>query len=583
MYYFPRRSYPLFTGCLLIFSLSIGLAQTQDNRNSIENYFQKVRKVYSSEKALATTAYVSEFWRLPGNPGFDSSIYRVEQILKKAGFQKQQQEGSTILSYRLEKRPMRRPAWEPIHASLKIAGQTENLLDFSSNRNMITINSFPTPKEGVEAEVVYIKGCDPTIFDTLSVKGKIVFAECRAYHLFQAAVAKAGAIGVLSYRIPKYNQPERHPNSIPFTSIPFNSKLKSWGINLSYHAKERIVQELKRGPLKVKVKVETKFHSAPELTLVAEVRGTTKPDERFVFSAHVQEPGANDNASGVGVLAEMARVTAKLTKEGKIAPGRTITFLWGDEIRATRRFIKEDKKRAKGIRWGISLDMVGEDTEKTGGTFLIEKMPDPSAIWTRGEDKHTEWGATKVTKADLNPHFFNDFIIHICQEQAKASAWVVNTNPYEGGSDHQPFLDAGKPGLLFWHFTDVFYHTDADRIDKVSPESLYNVGVSALVSALALSSGNEQLSRQLLKVLANSAKERLRKEFILSQSAIKSGNKSTTERDILWTWAIWYVNAIQTLVEIPVEGIGGKLKKEINQVADLIEELALRYMIELGK
>ena len=34
--------------------------------------------------------------------------------------------------------------------------------------------------------------------------------------------------------------------------------------------------------------------------------------------------------------------------------------------------------------------------EKTGGTFLIEKMPDPSAIWTRGNDKHTEWGGRKL-------------------------------------------------------------------------------------------------------------------------------------------------------------------------------------------
>ena len=33
----------------------------------------------------------------------------------------------------------------------------------------------------------------------------------------------------------------------------------------------------------------------------------------------------------------------------------------------------------------MSLDMVGEDVKKTGGSFLIEKMPDPSAIWTRGK------------------------------------------------------------------------------------------------------------------------------------------------------------------------------------------------------
>jgi len=80
----------------------------------------------------------------------------------------------------------------------------------------------------------------------------------------------------------------------------------------------------------------------------------------------------------------MARLTAQLVTAKQIAPQRTITFLWGDEIISTGRYIRDDSVRAKGIKWGLSLDMVGEDVQKTGGSFLIEKMPDPSAIWTRG-------------------------------------------------------------------------------------------------------------------------------------------------------------------------------------------------------
>ena len=44
----------------------------------------------------------------------------------------------------------------------------------------------------------------------------------------------------------------------------------------------------------------------------------------------------------------------------------------------------------------FSLDMTGEDTAKTGGTFLIEKQADPSAVWARPSDPHTEWGASEV-------------------------------------------------------------------------------------------------------------------------------------------------------------------------------------------
>ena len=119
--------------------------------------------------------------------------------------------------------------------------------------------------------------------------------------------------------------------------------------------------------------------------------------------------------------------------------------------------------------------MVGENTSLTGGSFLIEKMPDPSAIWTRGNDKHSEWGGKALTLEDMKPHYFNDLIIKIFKNQGEYANWVVNTNPFEGGSDHIPFLRANIPGLLLWHFTDQFYHTDNDRIDKVSQETLKNV------------------------------------------------------------------------------------------------------------
>ena len=237
-------------------------------------------------------------------------------------------------------------------------------------------------------------------------------------------------------------------HSISFTSIPFNSEHQAWGINLSYAAKERLMAALKKGPVHLNVGIQTKIAAADELTLIAEIPGQINPEERYVFSAHVQEPGANDNASGVGVLAEMARVAAVLNKAKKINNAKTITFLWGDEIRATRRYIQEDQKRAANIRWGMSLDMVGEDTEKTGGSFLIEKMPDPSAIWTRGEDEHTEWGASPVNEEDFNPHYFNDIIEAICRRQALGKNWRVKTNPFEGGSDHQPFFGCDNSWIV---------------------------------------------------------------------------------------------------------------------------------------
>ncbi len=169
-------------------------------------------------------------------------------------------------------------------------------------------------------------------------------------------------------------------------------------------------------------------------------------------------------------------------------------MIWGDEISSTRRYLQEDSVRAQGVRWGLSLDMVGEDTDKTGGTFLIEKMPDPSAVWTRGDDHHTEWGGSPMTVDQLTPHYFNDFVLNRCLDQGADNGWVVRTNPFEGGSDHVPFLQAGVPGVLFWHFTDVYYHTDGDRVGMVSPVTLKNVGVCAAVSGMTLASADEDVA-----------------------------------------------------------------------------------------
>jgi hypothetical protein len=364
--------------------------------------------------------------------------------------------------------------------------------------------------------------------------------------------------------MPAYNQPEKNVNSIQFQGIPYKDSVnQKWAIMLSYQAKEKIKSALEKGTVYVTVKTETKIYDSEELTIVANARGTTLPDERFVFSAHVQEPGANDNATGVGALAEIARTTAELITQKKFSPKRTITFLWGDEIISTARYISDDSARAKGIKWGLSLDMVGEDVVKTGGSFLIEKMPDPSAIWTRGKEKHTEWGGSVLKESQMFPHYFNDLLLNRCNQQAKSNGWVVNTNPFEGGSDHTPFLEAKIPGLLMWHFTDQFYHTDRDRIEMVSAEEMKNVGVSALATAFLLASADENATILLIEELRNNAEQRLKVEFELSQKAVYEGGKLEDETHILEVWASWYKDAIGKMDDICATGSTKKISDKI--------------------
>lgn len=533
---------------LFVFVLALSSCKAQVN-NTNDNYFDIIRPSFTGEKAYETTAYVEQYWRLPGNTGFNNSIYRVAENLEAAGYVLEENAGENErFTYRIEKRPMKNPAWEPVDAELSIVGLDEPLLTYETNRNMIYRNASSTPEEGVIAEVVHIESLND--FKTKAIEGKIVFAEMSPYRLYDAAIIQGKALGLITYNNPDYLQPEKNTTSIQFRSMRYKEGLDAWGIALSYQAKEALKNELSKGSVKAKVNIKTKLYPSEELTIIASIKGNGLPNESLVFSAHVQEPGANDNASGVGVQLEMAMLSANHVKENKVDIKRTLTFLWGDEITSTKRYIEENNGKNTTIKWGISLDMVGENTDITGGSFLIEKMPDPSAIWTRGKDKHSEWGGRPLKEKDMKPHYLNDFIINTFREQGEFANWKVETNPFEGGSDHTPFLRANIPGLLLWHFTDQFYHTDNDRIDKVSQETLKNVGTGALASAFKLLNADSDFGKQLIDSIMSAAKTRLNDEFALSHKAIQDGADSAEQIKIITTWNTWYLNTLDTIKDV---------------------------------
>lgn len=569
---------------IYLFFLFVAMGWSQEKKSAVttEDYFELLRNHISGEKAYETTAFVSQFWRVVGNEGFDKSIFKLASELENAGYILEEKASNLDrFTYRIEKRPLENPTWEPVEAQVSLVGTADVLLNQATNRNMVYLNSVSTPKNGVTGEVIYIEDLEE--LNNNSVKGKIIFTELgNVSEIYRTGVLEMGALGMFSYNNPAYLKPEINTTSIQFRSLRHHPN-NTWAIALSFEAKENLVAAMEKGSVRAKVGITTKIYPSEDLTLVADVRGSEIPEERLVFSAHVQEPGANDNASGVGVQLEMAITTAKLIKSETIDAHRSITFLWGDEIISTNRYIGEDNIRAKNIKWGISLDMVGEDTAKTGGTFLIEKMPDPSAIWTRGADQHSEWGGKVLSLEDMKPHYLNDYILDNFKNQGKFAGWEVNTNPFEGGSDHIPFLRANIPGLLLWHFTDQFYHTDNDTMDKVSQETLRNVGTAALASGLTLVNGDSYTAIDLVGLVKEAAVERLATEFLLSESSINNGVSPKDEQKILQAWADWYLKAVASTRDMASPGNTAILDKAILMAQSIIEMQAKTFTAELGK
>jgi aminopeptidase YwaD len=210
------------------------------------------------------------------------------------------------------------------------------------------------------------------------------------------------------------------------------------------------------------------------------------------------------------------------------------------------------------VQYMFALDMTGEDTRRTGGTFLIEKQADPSAVWPRPSDPHTEWGASPVKADTLKGSLLNDLHHAICQRRSRDTGWVVRTNPYEGGSDHTAFASAGVPSLLNWHFTDRFYHTNQDTLDKVSGDEMRNVGVAVATSAWLCASATNRDALAVVDLLATAAAKRLSLEreqgrTLVAQSAAPR-DAEAVERHVIDAWIKWYGEALDSVTRLPAAG-----------------------------
>jgi hypothetical protein len=131
--------------------------------------------------------------------------------------------------------------------------------------------------------------------------------------------------------------------------------------------------------------------------------------------------------------------------------------------------------------------MTGQSRERTGAIALLERAPDPGAVKPLAPDKHTPWGEKPVEAASLVPHGLS--VVARCamvDVDAAVGGWRTGEHPWEGGSDHDVFIERGIPAVLFWHFTDFAYHTSLDRLENVDPEEMRRTGVAILATALAM-------------------------------------------------------------------------------------------------
>lgn len=180
--------------------------------------------------------------------------------------------------------------------------------------------------------------------------------------------------------------------------------------------------------------------------------------------------GANDGASGVALLLELARsLPASLA-----GPSVQLVAFDAEEARGDRDFDRDgtrgarqyvDYARQNGEQGSVPLTEI-----KAMVLFDMIGDCDLQIPYEQNSDQDL-YAQFAVARAELN--------------NGDADPFRFNTFPV--GDDHVPFKQAGIPAVDFIDFTygpgappGLYWHTRKDTLDKVCPSSLETVGETAL-------------------------------------------------------------------------------------------------------
>ncbi len=221
----------------------------------------------------------------------------------------------------------------------------------------------------------------------------------------------------------------------------------------------------------------------PTFNTIAEIRGTEKPEEYVMLSAHFDSwdgaSGATDNGTGTITMMEAMRILKKIYPN----PKRTILVgHWGSEeqgLNGSRAFVEDHPEIVKNIQALFNQDNgTGRVVNLSGQGFLhsydflgrwLAKVPDS-------------------LKVGLQTTFPGA--------------------PGGGGSDYASFVAAGVPAFslssLSWSYGNYTWHTNRDTYDKIVFDDVRSNAILTAILAYMASEDPKTTSRDRIILPVNS-------------------------------------------------------------------------------
>ncbi len=228
---------------------------------------------------------------------------------------------------------------------------------------------------------------------------------------------------------------------------------------------------------KVPVKLEFEVRTTPDgatgegLNIIANIPGTTKPDEVVMIGGHFDSwiggTGATDNGAGAVVMIEVMRILKAL----HLKLDRTVRLgLWSGEeqgIYGSRAYVKETFGDPASMQLKPAHAKFSGYFNYDNGTGKVR------GVYLQGND-----AMRPVFEAWLAP--FRDL--------GASTITIRNT----GGTDHQSFDQVGLPGFQFiqdeLEYERLTHHSNMDVYDHVVPADLMQA--SAVIASIVYHAAN---------------------------------------------------------------------------------------------
>ena len=471
-----------------------------------ESLIDAVRREASGERALEHVRALARFHRVQASPGYDRAAAWLVERIEEAGLTAEIEHVPADGRTRLLGAVMPQ-GWEcrQARAVLHDGGDERRLCDYAELKLSLILRS--APAQGRFPLALLEDGAEPAHYQGVEVRGRVVLTAATDVHrVHRLAVVERGAAGLLACGrrlVPPARDAFTDPDSIAYTSFWWGpDEPRGWGFVISPREGQRLRERLRSGAapeLEVSIEARAFDTTIPLVSARHTTRGEVGGDEIVVIShlCHPQ-PSANDNGSGVAANLEAARVLETLRARGALrAARRSIRHLWVPEFTGTYAWFGARAERRAQVAAAVNLDMVGEDQEACGSTFLLEHPPCFAASFAE-----TLLGAIRDRAADATPAYAG-----VGQLARSRMAEV----PFAGGSDHAVFVDPaiGIPCPMLIQWPDRYYHSSLDTPDRCDPRSLALAVRCAAVYAGWLSSAGRTEIEALAGAIARRARVRL--------------------------------------------------------------------------